>query len=383
MRQERNTSLSARLVVGAAGLASTLMPFATSFDSIFLTVQFCPTTFTSAGAVVKIDNGTQLTLQHKFKLHDGGVGCELNEDSVFTTDPRSRTAAQPFGGRSTHLSYTGGKLVVASNDAVKTDPFHTTGTSDDDFAFMGWTSFAVSQASSGKKHVGLTEYVTQDGFCDHGCFRHGHVDLESGVFHGFGPLPFKAASTGTRFHHEASSTYYVQGDYPLAPEGYCGNSTTSNCLYAINTTTGALISAKETPDFIAYKYEDALEGVGADGSVLAWGRITPGRCDQEGPEWPFAFVRQTLATGKVEVQSCSITHVHFNPAMSAFSHDNKVFVTASGDIYGMPSQMLVIDVASGKLTSNSELKDIYDLIGTDPTMRLMQVWGVAQLPAAA
>ena len=69
--------------------------------------------------------------------------------------------------------------------------------------------------------------------------------------------------------------------------------------------------------------------------------------------------------------------------MSAFSHDNKVFVTASGDIYGMPSQMLVIDVASGKLTSNSELKDIYDLIGTDPTMRLMQVWGVAQLPAAA
>ena len=123
--------------------------------------------------------------------------------------------------------------------------------------------------------------------------------------------------------------------------------------------------------------------MGADGSVLAWGRITPGRCDQEGPEWPFAFVRQTLATGKVEVQSCSITHVHFNPAMSAFSHDNKVFVTASGDIYGMPSQMLVIDVASDKLTSNSELKDIYDLIGTDPTMRLMQVWGVAQLPAAA
>jgi hypothetical protein len=223
-------------------------------DQVFLTVAYCPTPFKGEGAVVKVNAGTgAFDVQHRFHIHDD-IGCPMDVDTVFAADARNHAAPPPYNGRSTHISYTGdAKYSIVSNDKDPSE-FDGKGKSDDAFVFTGFTSFDISQASKARKYTGLTPHATLDGFCKHGCLRLGHQDIASGVFSGLGPLPFKAVSTGTRFLHEAASTYYAQGSYPLTTEAFCGATNYSKCLYAINSTTGEFISAKETPDFVVYKF---------------------------------------------------------------------------------------------------------------------------------
>jgi hypothetical protein len=37
--------------------------------------------------------------------------------------------------------------------------------------------------------------------------------------------------------------YYAQGSYPLTPEARCGTDDTEQCLFAVNASSGALLSS--------------------------------------------------------------------------------------------------------------------------------------------
>ena len=60
--------------------------------------------------------------------------------------------------------------------------------------------------------------------------------------------------------------YYAQGSYPLTDAARCDPNDTKPCLFAINSTTGALISSKPMENFVVYRFDHAAR---ADGTVLA------------------------------------------------------------------------------------------------------------------
>jgi hypothetical protein len=107
------------------------------------------------------------------------------------------------------------------------------------FAFDGFTSFALSKDA--KTYHGLTPHVTENGFCNDGCFNFGNQDIESGEFTGFGPLPFKSVMSDTRFFHEAAGVYYTQGSYPLTKAASCSSDETDACMFAVNASTGEFL----------------------------------------------------------------------------------------------------------------------------------------------
>jgi len=356
-------------------------------DRVYITVAYCPGYFDGKGAVVQVDHKGHFDIVGKFALPSEILGCPMNEAANYHADVKVRTDAdgrrqpQPFDGRNTHLSFGTefGQIWVVDQDsgrlALKMDASSTDGS-----LFDGFTNFAIT--SDATTYRGLTPHVTQNGFCGSGCFRFGHQDIATGAFTGFGPLPFRSVMSDTKLHHEAAGMYYAQGSYPLAEEARCSGDDTDQCMFAVNATTGKLVSSKRTSKWVAYKYEDMLQGVSQDGTVLAW--VFHEDCGNDLNS--FAFARVHLETASAELISCISKDdvVHFNPNMGGFTHDNTRFATASGNPYTGSMQLLVFDVATGKTVLNSDLKGLPEALGVKmDEAPFVAVWGLAHMEVAS
>merc|ERR1719171_641840 len=98
------------------------------------------------------------------------------EDANYHSDVQARVDAKgarqpaPFDGRNTHLSFGTqfGELWVVDLDTGKL-ALTQKATSPDGYLFDGFTSFAST--ADARTYRGLTPHVTEDGFCNNGCFR--------------------------------------------------------------------------------------------------------------------------------------------------------------------------------------------------------------------
>jgi len=353
------------------------LPLTTAEDAVYLTVAYCPSFFTGGGAVVSVDHQGKYSIVGKWDMPDEILGCPMNEDSNYHSAVAARTTHLSFGtewGELWAVDLDGGAL----ERRVKAN-------TTDEYLFYGFTNFATT--ADGKLHRGLTPHVTEYGFCSKGCFRYGHQDVETGLFTGFQSdvgLPFKAVMSDTKFHHEEAGIYYAQGSYPLRSDARCSDDDTAQCLFAINATSGDLLSSKATKDWVAYKYEDALGGVSEDGTVLAWVFGFQDVCGKDLNS--YAFARVHLQSASAELISCISKDdvVHMNPNMGGFTHDNKLFATASGNPYAGSMQLLVFDVQSGKTVLNTDLKGLPEALGVKmDEAPFVDVWGLAHMPPAA
>ena len=338
------------------------------------------------GAVVRVNHTDgAFTIQGKFALPSSSIGCPMNEDVNYFSDVRHRDVAAALSrGRATHLSWgtDWGRLSVVGLDGGKV--VHTKeGRSSDLSLFDGFTSFALADEVAADRYVGLTPHVTEDGFCSDGCFRLGAQAIASGVFTGLPALPFKSVMTDARFLDAEAGVYYAQGSYPLDASARCSADDTAECLFAIDAKTGKLLSSKPMPTFTVYKYEDALDGVAADGTVLAWGFGFQETCGKDLNS--FAFARVHLANATASLLGCIPKKdvVHFNPAMGGFSHDNSRFATASGNPEVGEMQLLVFDASKGATTLNTDLKGLPRALGASADAPFVAVWGLAHMPPAA
>lgn len=349
-------------------------------DDIYLTVAYCPGYFTGKGAVVKVDHSGQYTIVNRFALPSEIEGCPVNEDANYMADVRThKNSMAPYDGRNVHLSFgtEWGETWVVDQDKGELS-HRAKAKSADEYMFDGYTNFKLT--SDAKTYKGTTPHVTKDGFCNNGCFRFGHQDVESGLFTGFGPLPFKSVMSDTAFYHEEAGIYYAQGSYPLTQEAHCSTDETDQCLFAINATTGEFISSKRTKEWVAYKYEDALDGV-KDDTVLAWVFGFQETCGKDLNAYAFAKVH--LPTGSAELIACisKDDHVHYNPNMGGFSHDNAIFATGSGNPYTGSMQLLAFDTKTGKTVLNSDLKNLPKDLGVNlDEAPFVMVWGMAHMP---
>jgi hypothetical protein len=217
-------------------------------DTVYLTVSYCPTAFTGKGAVVKVEHSGKFQIVDKFDLPSVSIGCPMMESVNFMTDPHPRTSQKPeLQGRRTHWSWTSewGYLSVIDLDKGKVS-HQVKGSSTDLNIFDGFTNFKVGNKDA-SENIGLSPHVTEDGFCDDGCFRAGTQYIEDGAFKHLsgddekhtGALPFKAVMSDTSFHDPVAGVYYAQGSYPLNEAARCDPDDTAQCMFAINTTTGA------------------------------------------------------------------------------------------------------------------------------------------------
>ena len=306
----------------------------------------------------------------------------MMEDANYMSDVVTRPSKKPFDGRNTHLSWGtqwGMTSVVDLDGASITH--NAKGKSADEYTFDGFTSFALS--NDAKTYLGLSPHVTEDGFCSNGCFRFGHQDVASGLFTGLNSaagLPFKSVMSNTRFYHEQEQVYYAQGSYPLTPEAHCDPDETKQCLFAVNASTGELLSSKPMETFVAYKYEDALHGVAADGTVMAWGFGFQETCGKDLNS--FAFARVHLATATPKLVACIPKEptVHYNPSMGGFSHDNARFATGSGNPETGSMQLLVYNTSSGENILNTNLTGLTAALPVSSDAPFAAVWGIAHMP---
>ena len=414
-------------------------------DSVYMTIGFCPSDFTGKargspiavkcpaasmlgslashflplspspqGAVVKVNATTgNFTIINRFPLPNAIIGCPMMESANYMADVVKRSGPKPFDGRNHHLSWTTefGMLSVVDQDGG-TITHNVNGKGG--FAFDGFTSFAISKDAH--TYHGLTPHVTQNGFCNDGCFQFGNQDIEGGVYSGFGPLPFKSIMSDTRFFHEEKGVYYTQGtwlfdrvnwrrvscrfhvgsltnfssppphtqgSYPLTDKAACSKVQSDSCMFAINATTGEFLWSKKTPDFEVYKYEDALaypNGVDKDGTVLAWVFGFQKTCGKDLNS--FAFARVHLATATAKLIACIPKKdvVHYNPNMAGFSHDNTRFATGSGNPYTGSMQLLVFDTKTGKTILDSSLPTLPAALGVAKDAPFAALWAMSHMP---
>ena len=305
----------------------------------------------------------------------------MNEDVTFVSDAHRRPQRTlGLRGRTTHLSWsTGwGRLTLVDLDSGRVHEAKGSSTSGD--LFDGLTSFAVADAS-GRTNVGLSPHVTADGFCDDGCFRLGHQDVKSGAFTGLPALPFRATQTSVSYHDLSRGVYYAQGSYPLTKDARCDADDTTSCLFAINSTSGALLSSHPLPTFQVYRYAD--QPVSADGTVLAWGFGFQDVCNRTLDSYAFARVHLASATAtRVACIDEEKATIHKSPEMGAFSSDASRFAFATGDsVETGLRQLIVFDTATGAVLLNSKLDGLPKALGVSPIAPFFAIWGLAHMPA--
>lgn len=378
-------------MLGSAGAIGSAAAVGSTADSVvnkvYLTVAYCPTAFTGEGATVVLsDTAGSFNITNRFKLPEADtIGCPIQQDVTFIADPHVRPARRAgLRGRTVHWSWGDAWGALSLIDLDEGKVVHSAkGSTPDGSIFDGMTSFTVYD-DSGKTNVGLSPHVTEDGFCHNGCFRLGHQDVMSGVFHGLPALPFKATQTSVAFHDKKLGIYYAQGSYPLTPDAHCGADESSQCLFAINSTTGELLSSKAlrhglAGNFQVYRYMDGP--VAADGTVLAWGFGFQDTCGHNLNS--FAFARVHLATATPTRIACAdqSATVHMKPEMGAFSSDGTRFAFAAGDsVETGLRQLLVYETATGKLILNSDLKALPKALGVSSDAPFFAIWGLAHMP---
>ena len=349
--------VAAVLVVGTAGEAAN---GAATEGTLTLLVAYCPTLTTNAGAVVEVDTVSgDIKVGGSFTWPGEAVfGC------VADYDPNVAVA-----GSSIWLNFVADDGVFVEVDLDKGavagkfsagDPF-----------FTGFETFGLVD----RKLLGISGTVTQSGLCDDGCFQYGAMDLD-GKYKAGENILFKEMSDDV--HYITDDTFYVQAGYDLREEK-CAPEAADECLLKLDVKTGELIEATFT-NYTVYAYAGVpvLDArVSAGPIVQAWMAGFADECPSENSPNPgFAFGTVDLSTAKATKTACLASNatIDMDEWVASFSADGSLFATGSGNAYGDPSQLLVVDTASGKPVFQSELKSLPKTLGA--AQNLIWIWSV-------
>jgi len=303
---------------------------------VYLTVAFCPTAFTGAGAVVKVTTSGNWSIVGTFTWPTAILGCPALDDPTVTFDSKSGLLYMYF------IDETLLTVLDIANAAI------TLQTTPSDIFFTGYENMAWIQREDILKGVSAT--VTEDGWCSDGCFQFGSLST-SGNYNSVQNIPFKA-----------------MGSYDLRQQT-CAPSDSDECLLALDATTGALVSAMWT-NWTVYRYGPRLPS----GELLCWMEGFDSLCQH--PYNNFLFAKVNLAGAKAAPVSCIPQEVTVNMDewIASFSPDGSLFATGSGNTETGEPQLLIFDSSSGAVMLNSNLPGLASKLETYDGLFL--IWSV-------
>eukprot|EP01116_Phalansterium_solitarium_P011733 TRINITY_DN2749_c0_g3_i1.p1 TRINITY_DN2749_c0_g3~~TRINITY_DN2749_c0_g3_i1.p1 ORF type:complete len:352 (+),score=147.19 TRINITY_DN2749_c0_g3_i1:124-1179(+) len=344
-----------RSVLIFALFASTALsePVKSTVGKLVLTVAYCPTEFTGAGAIVEVNPVTgNFTITGTFKWPSDIIGCPADYDPIVTLD----------GATSQLYLYFLEDDIVAIVDVAKAKLVSQFAPSD--LFFTGFENMQYVASEQALKGVSGT--VTQDGFCDDGCFQYGDLTTK-GKYTKQQLVPFKAVLDDSHYYDESRGIYWIQASYDLR-DTICGHVDSDECLLALDATSGALKSAVYT-NFTVYKYGPA----DASGSLLAWVEGFDDVCDH--PYDDFLFAKVDLPTATATPIACidrNVT-VHMDEWIASFSLDGSMMATGSGDAEA-PAQLAVFNTTDASTVLNTDLAGLKQQLKTADG--LFFVWSV-------
>jgi len=301
----------------------------------------------SRGAVVAFDPATQnftVVNTWPWKTIDN-AGCDIELDPDVAIDRKKNLVV---------LDFIDDFSLMVEVDAVKGDV--STTTKNKSPFWVGYLNFDVlSSSSSPDQLIGLSPTVTQNGLCSDGCMDIG--TFKDGKFTLLQNVLYKAVMDDTHYFDRTNNLYYAQFSYALGSHG-CSANNSDQCLVAISTTTGDIVSSLATPNFTAYNFFYAS----SPDSVLVWAEDYA-YCDVAFDSYLFGTL--DMATAALTPVACIPKNVvvHEDEWISDFSLDGSQFATASGDTETGSMQLLVFNVTSGLPLVRSDLGGLKKALG--------------------
>jgi len=320
-----------------------------------LTVAYCPTLYSSGGAVVSVDISTGAwSVVGKFEWPKGVfTGCLIEEDPTIYFDTSSSLlyldVIDDFGA-----------VIVLDVASAKV----STLVNSKDAFFTGFLNFAVDQSGV---LLGFSGTATQNGYCNDGCIQVGDFFLSSGKYTSLANIPFKAIMDDSHFLDSSKNVVYVQASYDLRAKS-CGPTQSSLCMLMIDSQTGALNGSIFT-NFTVYKYGSSVQ---SNGNLLSFIEGFSHLCQH--PYDDYLFAQVNLATATATPIACIPKNVtiDMDEWISSFSLDGAWMATSSGNAEGDDPQVLVFSTQSGALVLNSTLTGLSKALGAD--LGLFDVW---------
>jgi hypothetical protein len=367
-RKKKNCEMMMKkLLVVAAILACVGVACA---DELLLTVAYCPTAFTGAGALVSVDTSTgAYSIKSTFDWPAEIFGCPALYDPAVTSSKQSKKVYLDFideFGLMVELDTVAGKV------SGSTQP-------DDEF-FHGFTAFVPPLSSSSNVIYGTTPTVEKKGspYCSDGCFQIAGLTLGSGAYANVTDVPFKEAADDVALAVNGS-LYVTQMADDLRPDGQrCAPAESDECLVTVDLASGELVSAHYT-NYTIYQFADAPVGAASGAAMyLTWMFGFEEKCRH--PYNDFLFAQVDIESAAAVPIAC-IPHnvtVDFQEWISSFSSDQSLFATASGDSEGDPSQLLVFSTKDGSVVVDSDLGELPRMLHA--WSKLVFIWGVDFFP---
>jgi len=335
-----------------------------STGSLLLTIAYCPSDFTGAGAIVKVDlvkGGWTIVTKFPWPqaINDGCAGSAMDTPAYAVDKPSSTLFldfVNDFGVLVT-LDLTNGQTSAVSPS--------------NDF-FTGYENMALTGPTTLK---GLSGTVSEDGFCENGCFGWSSMDTNSGQQQIMNNVPYKAVMDDTHLFDKSTNKFWFQASYPLTPAAYCNSDQTQLCLISIDGSSGKMLSTVFT-NYTVYKFAGNLD---SNGNVLAWLYGFENLCNN--PYDDFLFARVNLNTGKATPLGCIPKNVidQEDEWISDFSNDNPrptLFATASGDGDSGMAQVILLST-NGSLVFTNSLPGLGEALGS--ASGIYWIWAVSFL----
>jgi hypothetical protein len=327
---------------------------ASQCEKLIMTVAFCPTDFSSKGALVQVNpqtGGFTVLQVFDWPQEVSSQGCIALDDPTFAFNYQKSELLLDF----TELF--GGLVTLSLVDAS------TSYVTPADAFFTGFYNMVYV----GKNRVrGLSGTVANNPeWCSNGCFELAELDLATGNSKVLNLIPFKAVMDDSHVYDPKTNTFWVQASYDLRPiNETCGPSQEDLCLLNIDANTGALRNAMYTPNWTAYRYGP----LGNANNVLTFIEGTEQMC-HTGPDNDFLFGSVNLNTATATVSACLAQNIiiHEAPWCSSFSLDSSMLATASGDAEGN-SQLLILNTATGNAVVNANINALAKVLGAAENM---------------
>ena len=329
-----------------------------------LVVAFCPTLFTSKGAVVDVDptSGT-ISVVGTFDWPGSAIeGCVADY---------SPTVSIPSSGSSVWFNYVSDDGVFSHLD-LATATMSKAFTASDIF-FTGFETFG-QLASASSALTGVSGTATQNGLCNDGCFEYGAIDIDSHKYTKGSLILFKEIADDV--YYSDGKYFYIQAGYDLR-EQKCAPADEDECLLKLDVSSGDLVAATYT-DYTIYGIAGVPDQERAN-SITTFMAGFSSQCptnNDPSTNPGYAFGSVNLDTANATLSACLDPSVviDMDEWISSFSADASLWATASGDAYGDPSQLLVVDVASGKPVYSSRLDSLPKTLGA--AQNLIWIWAV-------
>jgi len=334
----------------------------TQTGKLYLTVAYCPTLVSSAGAVFEVDvSSGAVTKVGDFKWGSNVAGCPAYMVPTVATDTSKGNLYLYFidGEELTEINLYSAKVV-----------HYTTSTS---LSFTGYQNMAWS--TSDNTLEGLSGTLTLSGFCEFGCLQYGTFS-SSGKYTSKANVPFKQVATEAHFLDTQTQTYYAQGLHDLRSPQQCGHGDNAACLLGINTKNGELKSSTYN-NFTIYKFGNNLNKTSSQ--LLTWIKGYDNVCHHGNND--FLFAELNLATGIATPVACIPQDVElpFNQMIASFSLDETLFATGYGDEKNGAAQLVVFNTKTGEVVLDSNLAAVRESLAS--ANGLFFVWSVDWVPS--